>query len=319
MTPGKEANRILAQYRRDDEKRYRNKLKKAKKIVPEYFRLEEQRRRAGLEFIKKGMAGEATEEIMEKIEAIEDRQKEVLAEHGLDKKDLEKDYHCEKCKDEGHIGGKICSCKRRIEQRLLYRQSDLDERLERENFSTFRLDLFSDEGNPSPKEVMTRIYEKLTAYTENFHEHSPSMLFTGPVGTGKTFLCSAVAKEVIDKGYTVLYRTASDLMKVLWDYYYASFDDRDEAERAFDMIRDADLLIIDDLGTENITDTSVSHLFNLLNDRLVHRRPTIISTNIPVGELNDVYDERIYSRIIGEYEIYVFIGEDLRKVKRGLI
>ncbi|MDO5755044.1 MAG: ATP-binding protein [Tissierellia bacterium] len=318
MNERKEANRILAQYRKENEEKFQRKRNRMKKEIPEYFQKEKLKKSLGIAFIRESMEQGNPEAILQKIKTIDDEMMEILSSQGYEKKDLEKEYHCNLCKDEGHVLGKICSCKRRLELEILYRHSRLEERLKEENFETFDLNLFSDDDSFSIREHMGIYYDRLKKYAEEFHRNSPSILFTGPVGTGKTFFCSSIAKKVMEKGHSVLYKTASELMKDLWDYYYAPFDDKENMVKQYRMIQDSELLIIDDLGTENITDTSLSHLFNLLNERMVQNQPTIISTNLRLTDIESYYDGRIYSRIIGNYDIFIFRGEDLRRKKRGL-
>ena len=318
MNERREANRILAQYRKENEEKYQQKRNRLKKEVPEYFQKEKEKQNLGIAYIRESMEHGNAESIIEKMQTLDEEMNKILLAHGYEKKDLEKEYHCNFCQDEGHVLGKICSCKRNLEQQILYRHSRLEERLKEENFDTFDLNLFSDEGSPSTRDRMAVYYDQLKKYAEDFLPNSPSILLTGSVGTGKTFLCSAIAKEVMEKGHSVLYKTSSELMKDLWDYYYASFDDKENMAKRYKMIQETELLIIDDLGTENITDTSLSHLFNILNERMVQNQPTIISTNLRLMDLENYYDARIYSRIIGNYEIFILKGEDLRRKNRGL-
>ena len=74
----------------------------------------------------------------------------------------------------------------------------------------------------------------------------------------------------------------------------------------------SDLLILDDLGTEMTTQFAVSALYQLLNSRLLENRPTIVSTNLPLGDIAPRYSAQIYSRLLGAYRLYKFYGDDIR-------
>ena len=78
---------------------------------------------------------------------------------------------------------------------------------------------------------------------------------------------------------------------------------------------ECDLLVIDDLGAEMSTAFTKSVLYNLVNTRLLTRKPTIINTNLSMKEIEQRYTPRISSRFIGEYECKKFFGSDIRQQK----
>ena len=138
-------------------------------------------------------------------------------------------------------------------------------------------------------------------------------MFLGPTGLGKTFLSNCIAKEILDSGKTVLYQTAP----VMLDELIQSKFDNDNSFS--NQVLNVDLLIIDDLGTETMNNLKFTELFTIINSRLLNQSnkitKTIISTNLDLKDLFEVYNERIGSRIAGNYNICRFFGEDIRLKK----
>ena len=224
-------------------------------------------------------------------------------------------YQCSHCSDTGYIGHKKCACFR---QRLIdsaYRQSNLGAVLTRENFSTFDIDLFSDEkyeGYPkTPRQNMMDILSRCESFAHNFDSDSENLLFYGGTGLGKTFMCNCIAKKLLDKGKAVLYLTAFKLFKILEEYRFRPEDARLDQD-LLDFIFSCDLLIIDDLGTELANSFTTAELFNIINSRILERKKTIISTNLQPEELIDTYSQRVFSRISAHYTALEFYGRDLR-------
>lgn len=231
-------------------------------------------------------------------------------------------YECDKCKDTGYIltssGSEMCSC---MKQELLnesYNKSNLY-RLKNDSFASFNLDLFSDAANVqkyreniSPRENMQKIREISNTFVENFESpEQKNLLFTGTPGIGKTFLSSCIANEILQKGYTVLYQTSPILFDSIFDHKYNTKSA--STKELYDNLFNVNLLIIDDLGTENLTAAKLTELFTILNTRLLNpKTKTIISSNLDLEDIKRIYDERILSRIIGNYYICKFFGDDIR-------
>ena len=134
---------------------------------------------------------------------------------------------------------------------------------------------------------------------------------SGATGLGKTFLSLSIASAVIEKGYGVIYSSAQNLLNTLEKEKFSNSD-----ANTLNAIFDCDLLIIDDLGTEFSTSFTVSTIYNIINTRINMCKPVIISTNLSLSELQEMYSERIVSRFIGEYTILKFAGNDIRQIKK---
>lgn len=233
-------------------------------------------------------------------------------------------FECKKCEDTGYITEDsktiMCSCLKQKIFDLYYNKSNIGN-LDKENFSTFNSRLFSTIPNPelyksdiSPKENIELLREKAWNFINNFDNPlEQNLLFTGNTGLGKTFLSNCIAKEILKKEKTVLYQTAPIMFDTIQD---AKFSKENTNIDLLDNIYNVDLLIIDDLGTEKITESKISELFTIINTRLLnfnHQSPkTIISTNLNIDELVKVYTPRIGSRLAGNYRVLRFFGEDLR-------
>ena len=241
-------------------------------------------------------------------------------------------YDCHICKDTGYIkventASNLCSC---LKQKLLdisYNKSNISN-LSKENFETFDFNIFSDKSEPekyginlSPRQNMLTIKSKCIEFVENFdNPDTHNLLFTGNTGLGKTFMSNCIANELIKKGKNVLYQTAPVLLETVIDNKMNKYKTSTQND-FYKNVLEADLLIIDDLGTECLNSMKLSELFTILNTRLLNLNnkviKTIISTNLNINNIFKNYEERIGSRIAGFYDIYYFFGDDLRfKQKR---
>ena len=179
--------------------------------------------------------------------------------------------------------------------------------MEDQTFKSFKLDLYP-EG--AARKNMERIYNKVKDYAENFSSKSGNLLFTGGTGVGKTFLSSAVARHVIDKGFSVVYDSISNIVN---EFEAVKFNKAQIDLSKYDI---CDLLIIDDLGTEMITQFSESVVYTLLNNRINMRKPMIVSTNINADSVGDLYSQSVVSRLAGEFLVLPFKGNDIRLIRK---
>lgn len=232
----------------------------------------------------------------------------LLIENGYSEDYTDLHYDCPLCQDWGVVGGKLCSCykNRLIEEQ--FKLSGISNLVKKQSFETFSLDMYED------KEKMANLLEYATDYVRDFAEMKRNLLFVGGTGLGKTHLSTAIAKSLIEKGYNVIYETAQN---IFFDFDNDRFRDRfSDSEPESTKYLDCDLLIIDDLGSEAINSFTVSCLYNILNTRLNKGLPVIASTNLNSKEIRDKYHDRITSRLFGEFNIQMFQGNDLRKIKK---
>lgn len=257
---------------------------------------------------------DAIEKIRQQNLALQAERDWILEASDLDEDYLDDSPICAICGGAGYVGSTMCECLRelcRIEQK-----KELSSLLGagKERFSSFRLDYYSDAQNAqlgySPRQLMEKTLHRCRKYAQEFSASSTSLLFSGKTGLGKTFLSGCIARTVADRGYSVVYETA---ITMLSDFEAAKFGDYSE-ERAAKTQRyfSCDLLIVDDLGTEMVTQFSISALYNLVNTRLIGGKQTIVSTNLTSEGVKNRYTPQLASRLLGEYELVPFFGEDIR-------
>lgn len=239
--------------------------------------------------------------------------REILRANGYPEDYSSVKYECEECQDVGFVNGKMCRCMRRALTLAGYESSGVLKLIGRQNFDTFDLSYY--EG--AEKANMERILSRAKQYAAGFDgRHMRNLLFIGTTGLGKTHLSSAIAKEVVDGGFDVVYESAQ---KIFSDYEAEKFGRTAQGENRTERYLACDLLILDDLGTEMQSQFTVSCLYHLVNTRLIAEKSMIVSTNIRKEELLEKYTDRITSRLFGEFEVCVFAGKDIRsqKLMRG--
>lgn len=242
----------------------------------------------------------------------------LLAAAGYPQDYLEPVYECKDCKDTGYVNNEKCHCFRRAEIDMLYTQSNLQEVLDEENFDTFSFRYYSanyvdSATGRSSLDNIKEVYRECRDFVDTFSSSFRNLLLYGNPGIGKTFLSHCIAKELIDKSYSVIYFTAFELFDIMAK---SRFEKNPVAETMYEHIFDCDLLIIDDLGAETSNPFTVSQLFHCINERLLRKKSTIISTNLSFDSLKETYTERTFSRIMSNYKMLKLTGDDIRIKKR---
>jgi len=253
-------------------------------------------------------------------EQAEARRKALLEQHGFPADFLQLKFHCPDCKDTGYIENEKCHCFKQAIVDIVYSQSNIKTAIVRENFNTFSLDYYSgDYIEPSvrmsPRVNIKMVVEVCRNFIDNFGNEYNNLLLYGNTGVGKTFLANCVAKELLDRAFTVIYLTAFQLFDILEKNKFAKGDESYEFRNQFDYILDCDLLIIDDLGTELNNSFVNVQLYLCINERFLRRKSTIISTNLSLDNINTIYSERVFSRIASNYSLLKIVGEDIRLKK----
>ena len=267
--------------------------------------------------------GKAVSEDLAKLEAenlqLQQERRTLITAAGYPADYTDDRYNCPDCRDTGYTDGRMCSCLRRIYNALVTQQLSTLLRGD-ERFSKFDLGLYPDlpnENGNNPRECMAIIRDFCEAYARQFDGRGPNLAFSGGPGLGKTFLSACIAKVVSENGWSVAYDSAAACLGAFEKERFSR--DPEEKSAAVATVRQylsCDLMILDDLGTEMNLPFSHSLVYQIVNERLVNRRKTVLSTNLSVDDIGRRYGEAVLSRIRGEYQIAWFFGEDIRKLKR---
>ena len=265
-------------------------------------------------FRRQGDPVAAMQQLKKENLALQQERDWILQAEGLEPDDLTVQPICPTCGGTGYVGAVMCECLKELCRQE--QKKELTNLFGAESFEKFRLDLYPEQYDNqlkrSPREVMNRTYHDTLSYAQNFTCTSPSLLFVGATGLGKTYLSACIARTVADRGFSVSYAPVGQLMAAFENEKFRPQPDTSCTEEYFF----CDLLIIDDLGTEMTTQFTISALYQILNTRLMGAKPTIVSTNLPLGDLSARYSEQIASRLLGAYRLYKFYGDDIRfKVK----
>lgn len=315
------ANEILSHRRQkafyDAEERREEIYKK----LPRVREIERLLTRTGIAAAKAVLAGSDTKtELMKLRDAnllLQGELKTILALNGYKSEDLEEQYKCMMCSDKGYIDGRICQCKKKLLRDLVFQEINKLSPLSLSSFDTFSLDYYSDQPNETghiPRKRIEKIYNFCKNYAENFNGTGPSVFMAGGTGLGKTHLSLAIARRVIEKGYGVIYCSAPKIMEELANEHFSS----NTPKTTLNHLIECDLLIFDDLGTEQASKYTVTEIYNLFNTRMLYKRPTIVNTNLSLKELTAEYGKRLISRVAGDHVYFEFIGKDIRIIKNRL-
>lgn len=257
--------------------------------------------------------GMSFEEYRRKLNDLRMEKEALLKCYHITPQTLQMQYRCPDCHDTGYIENEKCHCFRQRIIDEMYQQSNLREILKAENFSTLSYEYY-DENN---LEQMKIAIETCKNFTENFDKDFENILLCGTVGIGKTFLSNCIAKEILDQGHSVLYLSAFQLFDLMAkNSFSGNFSKEESVAKQYPHIFDSDLLIIDDLGTELANSFTMAGFFLVINERILRKKSTLISTNLSPEEILTTYTERTASRIISNYKMLKLSGSDIRLKKK---
>lgn len=307
----------------DNEHRLRRRYENACTLIPKLRDLDDTISSLSIAHARMLLNGDdsALARLKEQLFLLSADKKDLLRSANLPEDYLEPDYTCPDCQDTGYIGDQRCHCLQKAIIDLLYTQSNLKDILDEENFSTFCTDFYSTNyidklTGKSSRELMRTALTVCREFTYAYPDSTENILLYGDTGVGKTFLTHCIAKELMDRSYSVIYFSAVQLFDCLAKTTFSKKED--SWPDTFNHIYDCDLLIIDDLGTELSNSFTVSQLFVCLNERILRRKSTVISTNLSLDDINSVYSERIFSRVSSNYRMLRLTGDDIRIQKKLL-
>jgi DNA replication protein DnaC len=300
--------------------------------IPRLLEIDDQINHIGIKYnrlilFSGGQSSALLTELSKSMTSLSNERNELLKSNSISSDYFKPQYQCKKCCDTGYVndttGSQRCSCYKQQIISHLFSKSNISP-TGNECFQNFNADLYPDEINPSkygiaisPRENINSIKNACLEFTRNIDDSKQkNIFFSGRKGDGKTFLSYCIARELINQGRTVLYLTAPMLFDIITEYKIKAFQDDNYNDDRYQSIFSAELLIIDDLGTEPLSDARYAELLNILNMRQAQDSSaackTIISTNMGPRKLFELYSERVASRINGLFIRQLLAGEDIR-------
>lgn len=301
----------------ENERENARRRMQAESVCPEIGQLMDARQNLILGALRGILDGStAAEDLPQQMDVLNRRIASLLKQHGFADDFLDPVYRCPVCQDSGYVGEIVrerCECFNQAFYTRMYRKMGLAENRE-QSFDAFNLNLFSAEKLPgksySQRELMNVIRQQCQNYAEGYPAvHMKNLLLMGQSGLGKTYLMHAMAKVLIRRGVNVLLISAYRFLEIARKAYMSGNSDE------LDTLMEADVLMIDDMGAEPLMENiTIVQWFNLINERQLRGKGTVISTNLMEDDLKRRYTERIASRITkgNGYQLIQFGGEDIR-------
>ena len=309
LTPREKAVKTFRERFLADSAAYEANIAALSAKIPRFAELTAKLEATGLTAFRAAINGGDIGEVRRETEAIRRERGELLVSHGYPEDAADRKYRCEICSDSGFIGLDMCKCLKREISRAALEASGLGKLVDTQSFGTFSLDYYK--GREF--DLMQANVRKMATYAYGFKDETKeNLLLMGATGLGKTHLTTSVASVVIERGYDVIYRPAGEFFAVFNRQRFGDGYEGDGAERAF---FECDLLILDDLGTEAVTQYTVSWLYDVINYRLNAAKPMIINTNLTQDGVRARYDDRIASRLLFNFTPLLFVGRDVRDQK----
>ena len=310
------ARRELEKRRTEAEKLQQKRHDEITLKIPEIAVIESEMAKTALSVIKALGMGKDSVQYVKQLESAslsaQKRRAELLKANGYPEDYLKAKYHCSLCEDKGFVNGKMCSCHKQILRSNSYEKLCNKFPVDKCTFENFSLEYYPDRGEGiTPRQRMRSVLEFCKNYAADFGTNSPSILLQGGTGLGKTHLSLAIAGSVIKKDGGVIYASSQNILSKLENEKFGRAEFADTEKN----LLECDLLILDDLGSEFCTQFTVAAIYNIVNSRLLNSKPTIISTNLSLKQIQDTYTPRIASRILSDYQILQFDGTDIRQLK----
>lgn len=235
---------------------------------------------------------------------------ELLEQNGFPKDYLSPVYTCRKCKDTGSHDGAWCECFNKVLNNVAAEELNSRSPLQLSSFDNFKTELYPDELDPvfkkNQRKVMEQNFDECRKFADNFNGKGYGLFMMGNTGLGKTHLSLAVANDLIQKGWCVVYGSVPELLRRIDKEQFKNADGD-----TMSLVTDCDLLILDDLGAENGTDRYTALLYEIVNARQSRSMPMIVNTNLDMDQIKQRYLDRLWSRLFS-MKVLIFCGNDNR-------
>lgn len=296
--------------------RYKEVIRK----IPEISTINQNLASSATKLCIEGLSGKdnTPKEMHEIARAAKKRRQQLLMEFGFPADYLDPIYTCPACRDTGRLqNGQRCECFQKYSVQLLYEDRNRKNQIEKENFENFRTDLYNDidedeNTHLTPFKNIQQVLNNAKIFVTEFDTQKRNVILYGNTGVGKTFLINCIYKELSESAHSVIYLTAYELFDELGKITFNRSIQPEETSQRMDSLLECELLIIDDLGSELANSFTNSQLFHIVNERHLKGRSIIISTNLSIPDLKELYGERTFSRLTNNFIFWKIYGDDLR-------
>lgn len=296
---------------------------------PELLRLEQEMQRS-LAVVLRGQIGHGNgsiEELQGALKELTAKREALLRRLGIPDDYQVPEYDCPLCQDNGYTFSdgqyQVCSCEKNRQLQVRFSSAKISSKMRQQRFDNYLLDYYPDdqfdERGKSHRDNAVRVLEAAKSFVNDCcsGRTPPGLYIWGPPGLGKTHLVSAIANELTVNGLVPLYCVVTDLLADIKSTYDQSNSDYTETE-LMNKAKSVSVLILDDIGAERYTAWVAEKLFQIINYRYLHQLPIIITSNFPLGDLDQQMGDnytgtRICSRIIEVCRSFRLVGEDIRR------
>ena len=255
-------------------------------------------------------AAQRLEKIKQENLAIQEQMSQELESNGFARDYLEPIYTCPICCDRGTKDGRWCECFNKLVYAAAAKALNEQSPLELSDFESFRLDYYpetdDDTLGQSQRTIMRDNLNDCKDYAESFNGNGKGIFMMGGTGLGKTHLSLAIAKRVMQRGFSAVYSSVPELLRTLEREQFGKSDGD-----TMSLITACDLLILDDLGAEIGSERNISQLYEIINSRQNRSLPIIANTNLTMQQIKSRYQDRIWSRLFS-MRVLIFCGTDNR-------
>ena len=311
---------IMRVYDRRRSERSRELMERKQRIhrqIPALAEAEAAFRRTAIEEVRRRVAAGIRDDggdkgSAEEMRRLSQKKAALLVEGGFPEDYLDVPFVCPDCQDTGFRDGQPCHCFLQLATELSL--ADHTTVMPDVGFEDFSLSYYSPRDidaktGRSAYEFAEKALSEARRFVKEFDGKFSNILLYGPPGTGKTHLSNCIGNDLKKSGHTIVYLTAYELFETMKRHAFSADGTEEDAYRR---LFSCDLLMIDDLGSEFVNSLTNVMLFEIINERILTKRSTLISTNLDLARLNDIYTDRTFSRIWQNYTILHLTGENIR-------